>query len=432
MQGHMHSSIGAQVINTSPSDQQNNTSLSDNNNSTNDGSKNGKSKGNSNEDTSLTPSSLNNTGSRQQQHLSQKHLSQKNFSQRQSSMSFFEFWPTWLVYLPVVLQWPFLALRYRSLTLPLLANPSLTIAAMVGVAKSELMNQTTGACREAFLDWQCFSVSEAVAAEQAATWIKTCAANGIELPFVCKPDIGCRGSGVKLIHNEQQLAHVIASYPVGTALLAQTLASYEPEAGVFYVRMPEQKGYVASLAIKESPYVIGDGTHTLAELIADDDRAGQLQHLYYQRHKALWDKVVKKGEVVRLVFSASHCRGAVFSDARIHITPELTLRINQIMDGLPNFHYGRLDIKYADLDSLKQGKSIEIIEINGASAESIHIWDKDASLFDAITTLMWQYRTLYKIGDYYRGAGRKPPGLRKLLKHYFIEKRLQKYYPTTD
>jgi hypothetical protein len=67
--------------------------------------------------------------------------------------SFFEFWPTWLVYLPVVLQSLLLALINRSLTLPLIANPRLPLSGMVGVEKSRLLSQASGECKQHILDW---------------------------------------------------------------------------------------------------------------------------------------------------------------------------------------------------------------------------------------------------------------------------------------
>ena len=67
--------------------------------------------------------------------------------------SFFEFWPTWAMYIPVVVQSLLLSIRYRALTLPLIANPKLPLAGMVGVGKSELFVQAKGLCKEAILDW---------------------------------------------------------------------------------------------------------------------------------------------------------------------------------------------------------------------------------------------------------------------------------------
>lgn len=349
------------------------------------------------------------------------------------SVSFFEFWPGWLMYTPVVVQWIGLSIYHRSLTLPFLANPDLTLSGMVGVPKSELMVQAKGLCKEAILDWITFEVDGKSPEEQAGTWIASAEKNGIHLPFVCKPDIGCRGVGVKLVKSAEQLAGIIKSYPEGTSLMCQKLASSEAEVGIFYVRDPETgAGDVISMTSKFLPTVTGDGVRTLGDLIEKDDRAGQLVHLYHERHKDKWNSIPAKGEVVRLVFSASHSKGAIFRDACKHITPELKSAVVKIMDDLPNFYYGRLDVKYADFASLQRGETLEIIEINAASSESTHIWDRDAKYIDAVKTLLWQYRTLFRLGAYHRSQGRKAPGLIKFLRHLMVERSLSKHYPNTD
>jgi hypothetical protein len=354
-------------------------------------------------------------------------------AQNTSTTSFFEFWPTWVMYLPVVVQWVWLAIRYRSITLPFIANPKLTLAGMVGVGKSELMQQATDECKKAILPWTLHHVNGTSSAEQAKQWLVQIQRKDIDFPFVCKPDIGCRGSGVKLIENLKQLADCIQSYPQGSALLAQKLASFEPEVGIFFVRYPDQsKGEIVSLTLKSSPYVVGDGHHTLCELVAKDERAGSLLSLYSERHKDNWHKVIEKGLHYRLVFSASHCRGAVFTDINSSINQALTDSINDIMAGLPEFYYGRLDVKFSNPEQLRAGKDLQIVEINGASAESIHIWDRRATFKDAVKTLMWQYQTLFFIGNQNRQQGYKTPGLRSFLKHWRIEKRLAKHYPLTD
>lgn len=348
------------------------------------------------------------------------------------SVSAFEFWPTWAMYLPVVAQWLSLGVRHRSLTLPLLANPKLPLSGMVGIPKSQLFAQATGQCEEAILDWIVFSVDTANT-HQAADVLQNASTQGLKLPLVCKPDIGCRGSGVKLIHHESQLTECINSYPQGTPLLLQKLSNWEPEVGIFFVKEPGAKaGSIISMALKYSPYVVGDGNRTLAELIDADERAGQLKHLYAERHSAIWDQVLAKGEPFKLVFSASHCRGAIFRDARDLITPELTDSINRIMDDLPEFYYGRMDVKFRDVESLKAGQTLEIVEINSASSESLHIWDKDTELTDAYRSLLFQYRTLFKLGQLNRQRGYRPPTLSSFYRAWKKERALQAYYPTTD
>lgn len=349
------------------------------------------------------------------------------------TVSFFEFWPSWVMYAPVAVQWLILAARYRSLTLPFLANPSLPLSGMVGVPKSELMNQAVGQCSDVILPWVDFEVSEADAKVQAEVCIAHAGVHGIKLPFVCKPDIGCRGVGVKLVKNAEQLATIIGAYPAGAFLLCQKLSEYEPEVGIFYVKEPRTgNSQIVSMTIKILPRVTGDGVRSLGELIESDPRAGQLRHLYYERHKEDWDRVLGVEEVVRLVFSASHSKGAIFIDACEHVTPALTQRIEEVMAGLPDFYYGRLDVKYSDLESLKDGRTLEVIEINGASAESIHIWDKNTKFLDAIKALLWQYRTLFRLGAYHRSEGKTPPTLGEFLRRLRTERQLTKHYPLTD
>ena len=349
------------------------------------------------------------------------------------AISFFEFWPGWVMYLPVVAQWIVLSARHRSMTLPFLANPDLTLSGMTGVPKSELMIQATGLCKDAILPWITNKVSHKNSDKQADEWIEMAEKQGISLPFVCKPDIGCRGFGVKLIKSKEQLSTVIKAYPEGTSLMCQKLARWEPEVGIFYVKDPVTgDGDVISMTSKFLPRAIGDGTSTLGELIENDKRAGQLRHMYYERHKDAWDSIPAKGEKVQLVFSASHSKGSIFRDACDYITPELKKSVVDIMDDLPNFYYGRLDVKYADLASLQKGETLEIVEINAASAESTHIWDRNTKFSTAVKTLLWQYRTLFKLGAFHRKNGRIPPSLKTFLHHWRIERNLGKYYPFTD
>jgi hypothetical protein len=348
-------------------------------------------------------------------------------------LSFYEFWPTWLVYIPVGIQWLLLSIRYRSLTLPLLANPNLPLSGMVGVGKSELLGQAQGKCKQAILPWFTHTKNDQPPSEQSKQIELQFALIETEFPVVAKPDIGCRGIGVKLVHDTQQLTEVLSHYPSGAKLMLQALSQYEPEAGVFYVKDPNApSGRIISLALKYTPFVVGDGKSTLGELIEHDPRASQLLHLYQTRHQEMWNSVVEKDKPYKLVFSASHSKGAIFTNANHLITDELQTALNQIMAGLPEFHYGRLDVKFEDIEQLRNGQSIEIIEINSASSESLHIWDSSTPFLEAMRALMYQYQLLFQFGDTQRQRGHKPPGLKALLKHWKKERALSRLYPLTD
>jgi len=339
----------------------------------------------------------------------------------------------WLMYVPVVLQWLLLSIRYRSLTLPLIASPAVPLSGMVGVAKSAVFDGAGEFARQWILPWKIYDVTDRKATDQAEDVVSLLESGQLELPIVGKPNIGCRGAGVKLLRDKQALIGYIESFPVGGSIQFQQLSQWDAEAGVFYVRYPgSAKGRITSLTLKYTPYVVGDGVSSLRELIAQDPRAGELQHLYEERHQQDWERVVAAGEPYRLVFSASHCRGAVFRDGREYIDSRLERALDRIFDDIPGYHYGRLDIKFKDLEALRSGEDFEIIEINGASSESINIWDRDASLGEAIKTLLQQYNTLFKLGAANRKLGYKTPGLSALYKAWQYESKLVKQYPHND
>lgn len=347
--------------------------------------------------------------------------------------SFFEFWPTWLMYVPVAVQWLLLAARYRSLSLPLIANPGIPLSGMVGVSKSAVFDLAGDTAREWILPWILFEVDGKAIELQCQRAKAALSDAGLLFPVVGKPNIGCRGAGVRLLADEAELHDYIQGFPEGGCIQFQQLSQWDAEAGVFYVRDPEKaQGEVTSLTLKYTPFVVGDGVRQLGELVAQDSRAGELLHLYRSRHEARWNEVIAKGEPYRLVFSASHCRGAVFRDAAELIDQKLSQTLDRIFEDIPGFYYGRLDVKFRDVESLSAGVDFNIIEINGASSESINIWDRNAGLSTALRTLLQQYHTLFKLGSISRKRGSRPPGLMALYRAWRFESNLVKQYPQND
>lgn len=337
------------------------------------------------------------------------------------------------MYTPVVIQWLLLSIRYRSLSLPLIANPAIPLSGMVGVPKSAVFEKAGEYARQWILPWWIYRVRGDNAEQEFEQVQAGLKAAGFTLPLVGKPEIGCRGAGVKLLQDAADLADYLQRFPADASIQFQQLSQWEAEAGIFYMCDPDTgKGRITSLTLKYTPFVVGDGVRSLAELVNADSRAGSLMYLYQERHREQWHRIIPKGQPYRLVFSASHCRGAVFRDAGHLISDALTQTLDRVFDDIPGFFYGRLDIKFQDTESLRAGRRFEIIEINGASSESISIWDRDARLLDALKTLLMQYRTLFKLGAYNRRCGHKPPGLLPLLSAWRKEKRLVSNYPHND
>jgi hypothetical protein len=357
-------------------------------------------------------------------------------------LSFFEFWPMWAFYPPVALYAAWLMLRYRGVLLPTVANPSFPGGGFFGESKAQILALAMQHVPQWVAPFIRVDRPDVVAdgamqipvdmPRECDVALARLARAGIELPVVAKPDLGCRGAGVKLVRSATDLRAYLEAFPRGASLVLQRLVPFEGEAGIFYCRRPGQRGHVVSITLKYFPHVIGDGQRTLRELIIDDPRAGRLSHLYLKRHVARLDSVPAPCAAIRLAFAGSHSRGAIFRNGTQLVTPAMEAAFEAIAQQLPEFHFGRFDVRFESFAEVQAGRGFTIVEINGAGAESTHIWDRGTGLLDAWRTLMRQYRWLFEIGHANRARGFAPLRFAQFLRDYRREKQLTPLYPATD
>jgi hypothetical protein len=348
-------------------------------------------------------------------------------------MSFFEFWPMWLFYAPLAPYLAWLAVRFRGALLPLLANPGFPAGGLVGESKSDILTSARSGLGDRIAPFITIERSDASIAAQAQAALAAAERAGLRLPLVAKPDIGCRGAGVRVMRSVADIYDYICAFPAKERFLLQRLIDQDAEAGVFYVRPPGRaQGEIISLTLKYFPHVIGDGVSTVRQLILADSRAGPLAHLYLDRQQGKLETVLADGEPLRLAFAGSHSRGAIFRDGSDLITPEMTRAFHDIAARIPGFHFGRFDVRFSDYHALQRGEGFTILEINGAGAESTHIWDRRTRLSDAYRALMRQYRLMFEIGAANRRQGVRPPRLVDFWRMYRREKQLVPLYPATQ
>ncbi len=351
-------------------------------------------------------------------------------------LSFFEFWPMWAFYPPVMAYAAWLMLRHRGVLLPTVANPSFPGGGFYGESKADILALAMQHVPEWTAPFVRVERSEAMWLDpslEADAALALSRDAGLDLPVVAKPDLGCRGAGVKLVRTPQALQAYIKAFPRGATFLLQRLVPFEGEAGIFYCRRPGQaRGRIISITLKYFPHVQGDGQRSLRELIMADPRAGQLSHLYLKRHTARLDDVPAAGESIRLAFAGSHSRGAIFRNGTHLVTAEMEARFDDIASRLPEFHFGRFDIRFEQFAQVQAGRGFTILEANGAGAESTHIWDRRTGLLRAWRDLMRQYRWLFEIGAANRARGFKPMRWADFVRAYRREKLLTPQYPATD
>lgn len=303
----------------------------------------------------------------------------------------FEFWPAWLFYLPVVPMYILLSIRHRSFLAPFYAKPDLENGGLIGESKWDFLKHLDSDDHSTLTtvpiekDWSDSRVEEAIAAA------------GLSFPFIVKPDVGQRGFGVRVISNPQTLSDYLRQGDFRK--LAQKLSLFQREAGIFYVREPSSSsGFLFSITDKKFPFVTGDGKTRVGDLILKDPRARVIAPVYFARLKDQLSRVPHQGEWVALTSCGNHCQGAIFENGEVFKSEALRMRIDRLAQQIPNFYFGRFDIRYRDPDSLMLGENFEIVEINGAGAEATHIWDRRATLLSAYRTLFCQWSHLFRIG----------------------------------
>lgn len=351
----------------------------------------------------------------------------------EAPVSSFELAGPWF-YIPVGFYYVWLAIKHRGLTLPSLANPSIYSGGICRESKSKILALIPEEFALNVPAWTVVRKQSADSETETARAVEALAAAGIDFPVVAKPDEGQRGAGVRLIESPEKLRCYLDSFQADVPILFQRLASWESEAGVLWCRHPKEKqGRIISLTLKEFPRVTGDGRRTVRELILADPRARLMRETYFRKHEAeVLDSVLPEGESLRLNFTGNHCQGTIFLNGAEHVTPELTARIGQIADAMPEFYFGRFDLKYRDIEALRSGEYLEILEVNGASAESTHIWDPRMTLGGAYKALFKQFRILFEIGEENRRRGFQPTGALTILRDFRDYLRNARQYPVSQ
>ncbi len=348
-------------------------------------------------------------------------------------VSFFEFWPGWLFYAPVVLFWIIQAIRYRSVTLPCLANPRIAAGGLCGESKNDILGLAGATARPWIADFAALRTCGHNDGNDLARAEAAMARAGLAYPIVVKPDMSCNGVGVRVVHEAGEMARYLAEFPRATQLQLQALVTYEGEAGIFYIRGPGQTtGRITSVTLKFPPTVIGDGLSTVRSLIIANPRLRAVRNLLLPKLGGKADAVPAPGEAVRLVFVGNHCRGSTFKNGQDIVTPALNARIDAIARDMGELHFSRIDLRYRSLEDLRAGRNFKIIEFNGSGSEATHIWDPAMTIREAYATQFFHYGESFRIGAAIRAGGLKPLGMRRLWSLWRQQKRLMALYPAND
>lgn len=340
-----------------------------------------------------------------------------------------EFWPPVVFYVPVAAKYLTLAIKYRSFSLPTLANPGMYLGGVIGESKFETLADLSRAHPEAVAETHLVRFESVE--QQTYQVLRLRKEHALQYPLVLKPDVGQRGYGFKVIHSDQDIRSYVESFT--RDVLVQKYVPGPLEAGIFYYRFPqEREGRIFAITEKVFPVVTGNGRHTLEELIRADARASLVADTYLQRFESEKTRILAGGESFRLVEAGNHCQGAIFLDGGRLLSATVQKRIDEISQSIPGFFVGRFDVRYSSEEGLRECRDFQIIELNGASSEATSIYDPRNSLWNAYRTLFRQWEIVFAIADENRRRGLRTMSVRTILEKFSQYRRQVALHPVSD
>lgn len=293
----------------------------------------------------------------------------------------FEFWNSYIFYAPFFWQWLYYSARSRNFLYFSCVNEGVPFGGLLQYSKNAMMRDIDP-CYQ--VETVMFTSQQEFQSEQFQ-----------DFPYIFKPDIGERGKGVRIVHSRTELEKAVQEE--NQSFLLQKYCDYPIELGVFYFRYPSGESTISSIVQKGFLTVRGDGNLTLRALINNELRARKRLSYFEAKFQHRMDEVVPDGTSILLEEIGNHCRGTTFYDASELISDDLVKVFDQITANMPWFHYGRFDLKVKSIEDLKQGKNLQIFELNGINSEVAHIYDPSYSLFKAYRDVSKHLHVMYKI-----------------------------------
>lgn len=299
-----------------------------------------------------------------------------------------EFWPTVVLYFPVAFLHIYYGIRCGTPFFYTWVNPKIHHGGMFGASKKDIHAQLPQEKMPKTLE-----LSPGDRFEESKEWKQI---SQVNFPLIIKPHMGARGNGIQMIYNEAELRAVTHKLKFDASI--QEYNTDPLELGVFYVRLPHwEKGKITSLMVRKMTFVVGDGKSTVRELIKQHGRLRlYTRPIFRLMEKEDLERVPKGGEKYFPIRIGNHNKGTMFLSADELISAELEATFDQISKSVPEFYFGRYDVKCRSWKDLEQG-NFTIIELNGALAEPTAVYHPGASIANFYQTVFRHHNWMGQI-----------------------------------
>lgn len=331
-----------------------------------------------------------------------------------------EYWPTWILYIPIVIHNFVVGLRHGGFMTPSCCNPEFgKCGGMAGESKAHIFEflARNGDPRVMAISLVPAGGTPESRANRTIELIRTRNELG-GYPVVLKPDQGERGHAVKIARDAGDVREYFATMTADA--IVQRYHAGPLECGVMWVRKAGEErlplvGEVFAITDKVFPFVTGDGRHTLEDLIWSHPRYRRQVKVFMARFQGELSRVPTKGERVQLAQSGNHCQGVMFQDGERLRSAGLEEAIDSIARQFPRLDVGRFDVRYESEEGLRRGE-FAIVELNGTASEPTNIYDPRHTVLWAYGVMFRLWKRLYQLGEARRREGVAVSNVRTLLR----------------
>jgi hypothetical protein len=313
----------------------------------------------------------------------------------------YEFWPYWVFYFPAYFYYFYLALKSRRWVYFSVLNPCMKFGGAFLSSKQNYLKKIAP-------EWtpKTLHVSDLEDFESIKNQLK---AKNLNFPLIAKPDMGERGRNVEKMESLNELELYLKK--IDQSVLIQEYIDYPIEIGILFYWDTNRIPQITSVGKKEFCKLIGDGKRTLEILVNENHRIAHRASILKDRFETQWHQIIPKGKELLVEPIGNHNRGTTFLDAREHKTKEMLDWIEICLQNLPDFDYGRIDLKIKNWNAFKDNTGIKILEINGVNSEPIHIYDPCCSIWSAYKTIFNHMHIIYKLSQQKLNTQSQTPSL---------------------
>ena len=312
----------------------------------------------------------------------------------------YEYWPYWIFYLPVLPIGVVLGILTGSWSYFAAANPRMKYGGLLGSSKWDVLQLLP-----AVYIPKTVTVSSGTSFDQVMIEVSQ---SELSYPLIAKPDNGERGWRVEVIADSRMLRSYLDGFP--EMVLLQEFVEWDWEFGILYHKMPKTgKVGITSITYKEFLTVTGDGASSLQDLLSKSVRH-RLQISRLREAGSDLGAIIPMGKSIRLEPIGNHNRGTKFLDGWKYYDPRINEVMDRIASHLPDFWYGRFDLKVKDPQDLYTGEHIKVLEVNGVQSEPAHIYDPKHHIIRAYWDVAVHIWIVWKISvqNHQRGATYPP------------------------